>query len=87
VRVVPLFKIIIIAGVLISMVFGIVVVSSCQNSKVGESQPAPGDSCQVIVGEGEDMDTLIDGAEAVFTIPSIDLLAPATVETATFALG
>jgi hypothetical protein len=83
----PLFKIFVIVGVSISMIFGAVMLSSCQNSQEEQSSLAPGDACQFTYVEGEDMDALIDGAEEVFTIPSIDLSAPATVETATFALG
>ena len=83
----PLFRIFVIVGVSISMLFGAVMMSSCQNSQGDQSSLAPGDACQFTYVEGEDMDTVIDGAEAVFTIPLIDLSAPATVETATFALG
>jgi hypothetical protein len=62
--------------------------SSCRNPEIDEIQAAPENNCQIIIyGDGEDMDTIIEGAEAVFTIPSIDIYAPATVETATFALG
>jgi hypothetical protein len=84
---VSLRRTLIITGILLSMISGGVVMSSCRSQGVDEIQTAPENSCQVIYGDEENMDTVIEGAETVFTLPLIDISAPTKIETATFALG